>query len=94
MNKKIHFGTPGVNLINITLQWPLLNWITDNRISRLIESDLLSPKQTVLNIWKIHRLIESNESKSHLFASLQKYFSKSEENISKMIPKTYILIKN
>jgi len=63
------------------IQWPPLYWITDNWISRLIESDLPGPDQTDTNIYNIHRLIES---KSRFFASLQNFFENSLQIVIKM----------
>jgi len=37
-------------LKKVYVQWPPLNWIMDNLISRLIESDSLGPNQTDKNI--------------------------------------------
>ena len=59
-------------IIKNKIQWPPLNWITDNWICRLIESDCIGPDQTSINISEIHRLIETKSAKSRLFALLLK----------------------
>ncbi len=70
-NAKKMFKTNFLRLISLQIQWSPLNWITDNWISWLIESDLPGPDHTDTNIYNIHHLIES---KSRLFASLLNFF--------------------
>jgi hypothetical protein len=47
------------------VQWPPVNWIMDNWISRLIESVLPGPNQTSINNLEIHRLKESKSPYLH-----------------------------